>query len=258
MPGNTFTAPKEEVWAMQKNPYLTVEAKPSTVSPGDFEVAYYYPDVFHYDGVAKAGYISPSLIQELMKYNSTMKMNKALRERMNAKLIQELLDNFFGRWYGQSVSSISNLSTFMVEFVSIHPYADYNGRTTRMYAHLAAYETNGGNFGASLPHEYISDMDTLSPPRSYGSFTEISSQYIFALMRDMLIELITSVSLKRTPSYYNLPAWLELTRSMQMYGLQNPVKFDSTDDKYIETRQFTKLFNKIIGPNWGRTLGGSP
>jgi len=255
MPGNTFTAPKEEVQAMQKNPYLTVEAKQSNASSGDYEVAYYYPDVFHYDGVAKAGYISTGLIQELTKYNLTMKKDRVLRETMTKKLLQELLNDLFGRWYGKYVSNIRELSKFMIEFVSIHPYADYNGRTTRMYAHLAIYEANSGDGFNSLPHEYISDLDTLSPPTKYGEFTENSSGYIYALMRDMMKELITAVSLRKSPSYYDLPAWLELTRSMQMFGLQNSVKFDSLDDKYIETRQFAKLFNKIIGPNWGKTLG---
>jgi len=256
MPGQTFTAPKEEVWAMKKNPYLTVVATQST-SPSDYEVAYYYPDVFHFSGVAQAGYISTTLVQELTKYNTTMKTNTQLRQTMTKKLIQELLDNLFGRWHGRIVS-ISTLSEFMIEFVSIHPYADYNGRTTRMYAHLAAYEAFSKNVYNPLPHEYISDLDTLSPPSVYGRFTGISSTYIFALMRDMLQELVRAVSLKQTPSYYNLPGWLDLTKSMQMFGLKSTVKFDSVDDKLIESRQFAALFNKIIGPNWGQSLGGSP
>jgi len=250
-PRNTFLANAPEMKALQDNLYLTVE---STPNGADFDIAYYYPDVFHFQGVAKNGYISASLAAELQREQSNMKNDVIKRERNNRRLLQELLQNLFSRWYGKKIDTLLEATKFMVEFVSIHPYEDYNGRTTRMYAHLACYESAVGNVDYRLPHEYMSDFDTLFPPKKYGQFTEDSSKFILNLMLNLQFELMSATGRNAMPNYYGLIQWKDLQRSLGMLGLKAPVDFDATDNMLIEHRQFTQLLNKIIGPKWGDNL----
>jgi len=250
-PRNTFLANAQETQAMKDNLYLTVE---STPNGSDFDIAYYYPDVFHFQGVAKNGYISAALASELQREQNNMKNDAVKRQRNNKRLLLELLQNLFSRWHGKKIDTLLEATKFMVEFVSIHPYEDYNGRTTRMYAHLACYESAVGNFDYRLPHEYMSDFDTLFPPKKYGQFTEDSSTYILNLMLNLQFELMVATGKKSAPSYYALTQWKDLQRSLGMLGLKAPVDFDAADDTLIEHRQFTQLLNKIIGPRWGASL----
>jgi len=253
LPNNTFAVPEGELAAMMANPYLTVQV----YSYGkNSEVCYYYPDVNHYQGVAKAGYLSAELVDILnnLDKNAT-KNNQTLQAQMNRRILSELLNNLFSRWYGKNITSIRELTKLMIEFVSIHPYEDYNGRTTRIYAHLAIYESAVGEYSkVQLPHEYISDFDTITPTRIYGQFTENASPYIWQLMRSLQKEMILSAGLGKQPDYFVLPQWEDLTRSLKMFGLNGTVTWSSDDLYMIEKRRFTQLLDKIIGPDWGKTL----
>jgi len=253
MPNNTFAVSKEELAAMLANPFLTVESYPSG---NNFEVAYYYPDMFHYQGVAKAGYLSPQTVKFLNSINkAAAKKDVALQTSTNRRIMSELLENLFSRWHGQRITSVRDLARLMIEFVSIHPYAEFNGRTTRMYAHLALYESAVGEIGSvPLPHEYISDFDTIIPTRKYGGFMEIASPVISKLMRDLQKEMIVASASHAAPNYFALPGWTDLTTSLRIFGLKGSIQWTSADLSLIEKRMFTQLLDKNIGPDWGKTL----
>jgi len=247
-PHKTFLVPATELKALQDNVYLEVEVWPNG---NDYEVAYYYPDANHFKGVAKRGYITPQLTAELIRYeNDTTQF-----PRLTQKILDQLLDNLFERWHGEKYDDMFQIAKFMVEFVSIHPYGDYNGRTTRMYAHLAAYESAVGLDNTyKLPHEYISDFDTVFPLKKYGQFMKDGSENIVALMVELMKEMIESDGMRRPAKYYDLPGWINLQKSLYMFGLKHTAPFDAVDDSFIEHRQFTQLLNKIIGPKWGDSL----
>jgi len=247
-PHKTFLVPIAELKALKDNPYLEVDVWPSG---NDYEVAYYYPDAKHFRGVAKRGWITPELTAELIRSENDTTQFPTLTQ----KLLDQLLDNLFERWHGEKYDNMLQIAKFMVEFVSIHPYGDFNGRTTRMYAHLAAYESAVGlDSTYKLPHEYISDFDTVFPLKKYGQFMEDGSEHIVALMVELMKEMIESDGMRRPAKYYELPGWINLQKSLYMFGFKQPAPFDATDDSFIEHRQFTQLLNKIIGPNWGDSL----
>ncbi|PRP87136.1 hypothetical protein PROFUN_01398 [Planoprotostelium fungivorum] len=252
LPDHTFKCTEAEVKAMKKNPYLTVNA--TLTDDGDYEVFYYYPDVFNFHGVAKAGYLSLTTSAKLLALQTLFRNDTALQAKWNKILLEDLMQNLFERWHGRKIIDVQEIAKFMVEFVSIHPYEDYNGRTTRMYAHLACYESATGNSVQSLPHEYISDFDTVFPLEKYGRFMIDGGVQITSLMLQLQKELVDALAANRVPSYYNLPGWLDLTRSLKMFGLEGAYAYTVEDYKLIEHRQFTQLFDKIISPDWGKSL----
>jgi len=75
-----------------------------------------------------------------------------------------------------------------VALVSVHPYSDFNGRSTRFFALLTSLDNND-----KPPISFISDFDLLINPRLYIRLCAYSSNYYRQLWKDMFSQMLRLV-----------------------------------------------------------------
>ena len=71
----------KEYLALQQNPYIELDV---VANGSHYEVAYYYPDVFHYKKLVSIGRISSSLDSLISTYTpEQLQTDKTLRQKLN-------------------------------------------------------------------------------------------------------------------------------------------------------------------------------
>lgn len=269
-----FFASDGQISVMKANPYLTVDQQACDKVRKGCYVAYYYPDVNHYQTLVKAGYVNSTLAAEIRKHEkeydpSTVEEPNAITRTMNGKLVKALLTGLFTRIHGKSIMvDVHKADPKMKDdvdsagldallgLVSIHPFDDYNGRTTRFfiqYAHMEAH--------SAPPQSFVSDLDLLTPPEIYGRFVEISTSFNDQVRNEMIAQLIgdyldhklESNHEKRGKRYFSLPGWNHLlSSSLGVFGIKipadQPFKFSAKQLELIEKRRFVGLFDELAGP----------
>jgi hypothetical protein len=116
--------------AYEANPYLSVNLADKQPSPSTLAMTYDYPDVFH---VPEAG-VSKEMLAEIKSHSADDLFQKSHSKRnsLNQKLIRDLLKNAFLELHGKPV----NHAILQKRIVSIHPFADFNGRSSRIFSYV--------------------------------------------------------------------------------------------------------------------------
>ncbi|RYZ69918.1 MAG: Fic family protein, partial [Proteobacteria bacterium] len=125
--GATFLGSPQELAALLANPYLSVQHKPDPSGHG-FLISYEYPSIHDYKRLKPL--LSADVYEWLESFSpATLAHDKALESRLNQRIIEDLLRNLFREIHGKPIDP----ADFLQKFVSIHPFSDGNGRTSRLY-----------------------------------------------------------------------------------------------------------------------------
>jgi len=258
MEGRTFVATPGQVKAMQANPYLVVNA--AAQPDGNYFVYYYYPDPAHLNPALKSR-VSPQLWADMTA--STYAGADDPKFKAHCKqLIQDLVLDMFKRHYGQAVaistdSTVKDGLSIILDMVSIHPFTDYNGRTTRFYLAAAIFESavkvSGAWQGGAAPSAFISDFDLVTPKGDYAKQVLAGTSAVANLRAAMVAEFIKAASNPSygPPKHFDLPAWEQFPNDALAWarGSTN-VAFGAGDWDTIRTRNFVPLLDSKLGKNW--------
>jgi len=242
---------------MKANPYLTVMDSPPRPD-GTVLVYYYYPDPLHLNPALQSR-VSAGLwtaMQANQKEAGTDQSKwlayEASSDSYKANtiaLLKELILEAFTRVYGQSAEMDAGGLQIMMDLVSIHPCADFNGRTTRFVGVVAAIDSR-----LEPPIAYMSDFDIVTPRNYYGQFLRASTAAYLALKKDMTGELLTGVCNGVTPDHYHVNSWAEFSKnSLTPLTGGKAVSFDSSDYELIRTREFVNLMDRKFTPTGWKT-----
>lgn len=140
--GKTFLATGAQVEAMQNNPFLYVEASPVPGAIDMYYTNYYYPDATDATRfmklVNRTKFIPPAVVSQLKsgccKGNNTQLLLRTL--------LTEVMRPLYGYPYFVPAA---------VALVSIHPYNDFNGRSTRFFSYIASLEARWDPVVSFLP-----------------------------------------------------------------------------------------------------------
>jgi hypothetical protein len=129
---NTFLASGSQVEAMQLNPFLYVDAQPVPGATDLYYCSYFYPDAVEQNHFMKlfnkTNYI-PLDVAAKLRGSCCAKNNTQL---LMTTLMTTVMQFLWGKPVGAVPAAVS--------LVSIHPFYDYNGRSTRFFAYLASLE----------------------------------------------------------------------------------------------------------------------
>ncbi len=220
--GKTFLATTHQLETMRANPYLEVVSKPH----GEHHlVHYFYPDVFHFKKLK--GKISDELFQKLSLINPDQLMNDhGLRQQLNKQLLQELMQDFIERMKTGKAS--------WVDFISIHPLQDMNGRTSRM---LQEIYNNGSH------HYLLGDLDILLPVDEQNVYWRKAAKAHHQLQIDLIDELLMAKAEGRMPDYMKTTAIQDYLNN----GFPTPMDIDLNDHENLELirkRNWVQLLEK--------------
>lgn len=222
--GKTFEVTKEQLEVLQKNPYLEVEV---ITKDGKTFVSYHYPDVFHYKKLK--GMISPKLYQTLEKNPAEVFMKDAeARNLLNRVLIKELYDDFVTKFYKGKAD--------WVDLISIHPFADYNGRTVRLLQKIA---------DPTITNTFLGDFDLLLPKEFQSATAVTATAAQNELMADLFDELIRAKTEKRMPDYIKTKAIDKYLNNAYVVPMKLNLDSGIIQDK-IAQRKWPDLFNEGI------------
>jgi hypothetical protein len=218
-PGQTFKVTKDQLKALEDNPYLEVVS----MKQGDeYLVHYFYPDAFHFKKLK--GRISDELYQWLSQLSPDEIMkNNELRQSLNKQIIDELLSDFL-------VRKKKNEATWS-DLVSIHPFVDKNGRTVRLLQKIYEPEYH---------HSFIGDFDLLEAKDKQYILLDSSSSAHRNLQADLIDEFLRAKTQKRAPDYLKTGALEKYVNDAFPY----PVKIDlssATQLEQIRKRQWVEL-----------------
>lgn len=220
--GKTFLATEAQLKTMQANPYLEVI---STPQGKDHLVHYFYPDAFHFKKLK--GKISDSLYETLLKQNPNDLMNNhALRADLNRQLIDELVTDFTKRMQ----QGTANWN----ELISIHPFEDMNGRSSRM---LQEIFDNGQN------HFILGDIDILLPVEEQRVYWQRSAKAQQNLQAAFIDEYLSAKVEKRMPDYLKTGALQDYVNN----SFPTPMHIELNNfenQELIKNRQWVKLLDK--------------
>lgn len=225
--GKTFIATTHQLETMKANPYLEVV---STPQGKHHLVHYFYPDVFHFKKLK--GKISDELYQKLSSLNQDQLMNDHnLRQQLNKQLLKELVDDFSTRMKAGKAN--------WVELISIHPFEDMNGRTSRMLQELY---NNGSN------HFLLGDLDILLPVDEQNVYWRKAAKAHQQLQADLIDELLMAKAEGRMPDYMKTTAIQDYLN----HGFATPMDIDLNNQENLELirkRNWVPLMEK------GKDLG---
>ncbi|RYZ75837.1 MAG: Fic family protein, partial [Proteobacteria bacterium] len=238
--GATFLGSPQELAALLANPYLSVQHKPDPSGQG-FLISYEYPSIHDYKRLKPL--LSADVYEWIESFSpATLAHDKALESRLNQRIIEDLLRNLFRELHGKPIDA----ADFLQKFVSIHPFSDGNGRTSRLYLQKALVGA-----GQSLPPFYLSDLDLLVSKNNLTKLIESSSKAYLNLQKAMLGELIaTNFGHNRAANYFHLKQFNSLTASLAPFGFGEDDVVKAQFDNDILHRRFHELFAQMKGPAW--------
>jgi len=226
----TFIATGYQVEQLQKNKYLFVYAVP-TNEVDNYFVHYFYPSKTYSSKFGMKPISTTTLINELL----TLTFKKL--HRLSANIVV-------------SGKTRANLKATL-DYVSIHPYNDLNGRISRFLSHIS-------NFGTKydLTYAFISDLDLVTDSDLYQNLVDEASAAYTQLSKDMFVEMLRLLRLNQkavSTDYYKLPSFfglLNCLRAINARPLQNISSFPPAILEEIRTRNWPKFIDSIAGTNW--------
>jgi len=242
---NTFIATGYQVEMLQDNPYLETYAKPAP-NKDEYYVYYLYPSLPRaYKKLVDAGIITQAQIKVFQNQTSAF---------MGA-----LLKILFLDYYRESATS-SRGDKIAVDYVSIHPYDDLNGRTSRFLSHIAHFGVSSSYF---MRYNLCSDMDLVTGFPLYRTFVEKSSQLYTALIKSMFVEMLRKLRLFEKAEkydYYNLPEFNGIVKALSVFNINvnSFTRFTQPQLDIIRVRNWVKLFDSLHGSiSWRQSPSAS-
>ena len=256
--GKNFFAVGYHVEVMNRNKYLTVVPEKMT-TPGDYLAHYYYPDLEH---KAQLGRLTAEDNPSFMK----LLLSVVLKELHDTQLVatrngdhvkdvplttpEKLTDNRYH--YSPSSTTMFGAAKALIDLISVHPSANFNGRSTRTFVQLAALEA-----GYQMPVSFCGDFDLVEFPNRYQYFIDLSTQLYTLLQKMMIREFVKKTFVERQKadgknSYFKLMnGWMDLFKSLEAFGVDPPAK-KLTDKQFdmIRHRQWVPLFDSLGGVTW--------
>jgi len=232
-PNRTFFATGSHLQVMQQNNYLWVSGAPVPAMNDTYYCYYYYPDTFSHN-TSKLGKILPASRIPPYQTNTTV-------------LIRDLLLNIFSSLYS-NYASFDTAVSVVVDYVSVHPYTDFNGRTCRFIGWLISLTDD-----QYVMQTFLSDLDLVTSPSGYQAFVRASSDKYFALKKAMLNEMLRKAlrlgQKAQDYDYYNLTQWFDLWNSLKVFGIQlySPNQITQKHLDMIAARQWIPLLDSLAG-----------
>jgi len=242
--GGQFIATNTQLGNMLANPYIEVEYVRRDAN--SFFVNYFYPDAFHYKKLK--GKISDALYTKLSKADHNQLIaNTALRQKYNRQIIEELLEDLFQKYHGTNVNILENKETvqFMQDMISIHPFADFNGRTVRLYFQAANLQA-----GNPAIFYFINDFDLTTSSELYRVMLKQSSELHQKFRIDMLEEYLMARSTGKNMDPLKLEGFKNLDQSFSIFGIDKDYNFSAHDRELLNRRNFVSLLDENVGTNW--------
>jgi hypothetical protein len=229
--GKTFRVGIATLSQLRSNPYLRVEAWPNQLD-GDYRATYYYPDL---KDARRLG-LSENFIAK-----AEAAKDPTTQEDLQKEMMHQLLLRLFKKYYGKPVTS-----EFLNELVSIHPFDDFNGRTSRLYFEQANLDS-----GREPPRHFISDFDLLVRPEMYRKYTDASNKAFDTLNELWIREGEAHAADGIRPPYLRGRTVLNaVTPALRAMGVQGSPEWTGEQLELIRTRSWYPLFKKWIGPHW--------
>jgi len=255
--GKNFFAVGYQVDVMNRNRYLSVVPEKMS-TPGDYLVHYYYPDMEHKE---KLGTFKADDNPDLMKKLLTV----VLRDIHNTQIIKTISLGSFKpvphttpdkilphTFHDGSHGRVLGATKAFIDLVSVHPSANFNGRSTRTFVQLAALEC-----GVQMPVSFCGDFDLVEDPHKYQHFIDVSTE-LYSLLQKMMVRAFaqkTFVERQKADgknSYFKLMnGWMDLFKSLEVFGVEAPTeKLSQKQFDMIRHRQWIPLFDSLGGIGW--------
>jgi len=147
------------------------------------------------------------------------------------------------------------LAQLMIRLMSVHPCANFNGRSIRMFIFML-----GLGFEKKIaPVGFITDFDLAMRPDDYAQLLQAQTAAYDKLRIGLLSNFIKGVSgsdpKKRMPSYFeDAELWDTFVHECLMFFNPKPMRITAQDWPLINKRQWIDLFDKTWDKRW-RTRG---
>jgi len=236
--GQKFYATPAQLENLKKNPYLqNVRAKAADNQMG-YLVSYEYPTVSNFRCLKEK--LSPQLFAKLERLTPTQLSDPKVTGPLNQRLLKELLTDLFSRHYDKPMTP----ERFNREFISIHPFADFNGRTSRLYLDASAAAHNAGAMDMMW-----SDFDLLLDLEFQEPLNRVSSTYPYRTRIALIAELQSARYDAQVPQYLRGSIWKELPQSLRAFQVPDSVLTHPAYLELIRKRDITRLLDETR-PFW--------
>jgi len=168
-------------------------------------------------------------------------------------LLNQYFASIYRKQYDDTCNGLQCWVDIGLKYVSIHPYGDLNGRTSRFLSQLARFAANETVFS------FLSDLDLITDVSTYELFVKESSNLYKNLIRACFIEMLRLHRLEKkaeAPDYYKLPEWNKLITSLDALGISSSKLsafkgFSQPQLELVRTRNWAVLFDQLNGgPAW--------
>lgn len=225
---------------LKANRFLKLQVQPD-VSTGYFNVTIEYPSVYQWQRLKSD--LDPEFARELGDVNlSKVPANSEKFKTLNQKFLDQLLHSTFRKYHGQSLDRASEL---MKDLISIHPGADFNGRSIRLYLEAAEIESN-----RHPGYHFLSDLDLFTTPEAYRKMMKSGAEEYALFQARALTEVVAARNEGRVPNLHLLQQDGETLRStfgrsLESVGLPIDGDFSHEQSELIRQRNWTKLLSKF-------------
>lgn len=181
--------------------------------------------------------LSPELEKEI-EAASHGTISPADRATLNQKFLRQLVKERLVEAFTEPVNS-----SLFRDLVSIHPYQDANGRSLRLMQRLAASDAH-----QEIPYFTMSDLDLMTSTSLQDELLKKGGQVYERWLGDMLAEVQAAKREGRVPRL------LEYPHDQRVAETLSPIAANPTwthgDLEAIRKREWAKLLEKWVGPNW--------
>jgi hypothetical protein len=267
----TFDAWAEQCDAMAENDYLETHCHKNPKEKESPYLCYYrYPGADSYEGLINTlKPRNPKLVERLQEDPVGPDADKLTND-----LIQELLLEMFERLSNKPIgngkiypvnerkedaeehpyrggdTSLPGVIQAMIDLVSIHPCGDFNGRSTRGFAHLAAIS------GAMpCPVMALYDFDITASSTHLVKFVDQTTIIYEQIQREMIKHVWEKVEKKERIGLTNGMSavgneFMDIFKPFAVFGADPPTKWSRKYDRLIEKRLWVDMMDTMGGIKW--------